>query len=599
MMGVLNMPIDPGSVRWDDEPDLSLVKWDKPKKNVDWLSLAAPEPITKDLSRVLLKSASALPGMFSDAATGIANKFLPEGKRFTTHSSAIDELLGRRGQSSAASIVEDALTAAGGAGASGSLAKYAGGVVAPLGERVGTQMASAGVGSLFGSGAREAGVGPTGQIAATLFGSIAPSALQTAGTGLRFNMTQAGRDTTKGRILNKASGDRRQAVLDALDENRSFIQGERPTVAQAASPAGALTLAGVEKDVSSHVPELMSDRNALNEAARLAALRKIGGTKEGLESAIQIRGDITDPMRELALKKANAGIRAPLQASKITDGLDEAMNRPGAGTNTTLQSALGEIKNLIIRNTDDNGFIDARELYTLRKLGAGNVIEKFAKENQTWDKKFTSGLLKDVQSSIDDAIEGAGGSGWKNYLQTYSKLSERPDQMKFGQSLERSLIDSLSGTEKSRPSAFSNALRTAGEDFKTSSGYEIPLRPDQKGLLSGIQSSLQREALTDTQKSEGMKAARGLLGETFDPLEPPNILHRAITISRDILEKIGVKTKNKTIEELAAVMQEPSVAARLMREATPNQRAEMMRVIKASGTPAAFGLMQPLSQVRE
>lgn len=120
----------------------------------------------------------------------------------------------------------------------------------------------------------------------------------------------------------------------------------------------------------------------------------------------------------------------PLTSDKISASINRLRSNPGDKANTTLQKALAEINDTLKSVTDKTGIVDARELYTIRKLEIGNVIEKYAKDNASWDKRRTAGLIKDVQRAIDDAIESSGGTGWKDYLREYSGRSKSIDAVK-------------------------------------------------------------------------------------------------------------------------------------------------------------------------
>jgi hypothetical protein len=156
----------------------------------------------------------------------------------------------------------------------------------------------------------------------------------------------------------------------------------------------------------------------------------------------------------------------------------------------------------------------------------------------------------------------------------------------------------LTTEEKNRPSAFTNAIRDINDFAKKETGFPVDLRPDQQGLLSGVASSLTREQTTANQARAGGEQAQGILTGIFRPVEPPPFLKSSVTLARFVLEKIGVNTKNKTIEELAREIQDPATAAKLMREATPNQWAAMKQVVEATTPRSLLGSMQSLPQVQ-
>ena len=65
------------------------------------------------------------------------------------------------------------------------------------------------------------------------------------------------------------------------------------------------------------------------------------------------------------------------------------------------------------------GVIDARDLYQIRKTGLNDIVERLLgsrAQPSSGTKERTASLLTSIRPMIDDAIEGAGGQGWKDYL---------------------------------------------------------------------------------------------------------------------------------------------------------------------------------------
>lgn len=130
-----------------------------------------------------------------------------------------------------------------------------------------------------------------------------------------------------------------------------------------------------------------------------------------------------EPLREAALNAANKG---GVNVGGIQDTIDNILKLPGKRASTVVQKALGSISEKLNSLADDAGKIDARDLYTVRKE-IGSTIESFSKETSNWDKKLSAGLERDIQGSIDTAIEKAGGTGWKDYLNKYATGMQRLD----------------------------------------------------------------------------------------------------------------------------------------------------------------------------
>lgn len=305
----------------------------------------------------------------------------------------------------------------------------------------------------------------------------------------------------------------RASVAPKMGPGLYDVPGYRPTVAEA--------MIGVPE--GSPLARLQ-DLTAQTKGGPSNTFGQIAKRRDVLfDKAEKARDLIADPAREAALDAAKAGVKT----DTINSGIDALLRKSGNKANTTLQQALSEIKERIASLTDDSGRIDPRELYTIRKLEAGSVINKYAKENATWDKKFTAGLLSDVNAAIDDAIEKAGGKGWKTYLRDYAGKSQAIDSAK-----ERAAL---------------------------------MYNPAQKTNLGG-----------------GLDIAN----ETKPPM--PNLLSRVAMTGNFILRRMGSKLEPKIDELAAEVFSNPQAYADLMARTPPQMRFQLDKALRAANALAVY-----------
>lgn len=293
--------------------------------------------------------------------------------------------------------------------------------------------ASAMGGGASSSAAKEGGAGPMGQMAAGLAGGIAPAAAtgiakaaggkladigSTIGAsfGNQRGIERIGRDAAQ-RVAGPTRGEQLVALLQAKD----YAPRAKPNVAEALAEAqmGQPTQMGgatikLQKDLSGAkgVEDVLPSAARQQRVALAEHLRNVKTQ--------------TKPMREEALAQANLG---GVKVNNINAEIDAVMAKPGNKADDLIQKTLGAVKTKITELADDAGNIDARELYTVRKK-LGNTIATFSKETANWDKKQTAGLEREVQKLIDDAIESAGGTGWRDYLKTYSEGMKTAERQK-------------------------------------------------------------------------------------------------------------------------------------------------------------------------
>lgn len=217
--------------------------------------------------------------------------------------------------------------------------------------------------------------------------------------------------------VERVLGQDRPSVIQALKNPTEYVPGAKPNVGQAITEANIGKpsqfgggLVRLQKDLSGAAG--IEDVLPSNLKAQQAALAK---HLEDLKAT-------TKPMRMKALEDANAGYWTgkPLDTNSIISGIDSILEKPGLRSSDVVQMSLGAIKDKINELPKPGGVVDARDLYTVRKE-IGNTVERFGKETANWDKRLASSIEREVQKHIDAAIENAGGTGWKDYLKTYSE----------------------------------------------------------------------------------------------------------------------------------------------------------------------------------
>lgn len=135
------------------------------------------------------------------------------------------------------------------------------------------------------------------------------------------------------------------------------------------------------------------------------------------------QGEIRSAMQAIDEFKS-AGL-APLKVDTILRDINKMNMEPGDRASTIVQRTLEWAKTKLHDVRDKHGIVDAKDLYMVRRE-AGDIINKFAAEEKTFDKRLTAGLLNHIQDKIDDAIEGAGGVGWRErYMRPYADKLQR------------------------------------------------------------------------------------------------------------------------------------------------------------------------------
>lgn len=219
--------------------------------------------------------------------------------------------------------------------------------------------------------------------------------------------------------------------------------------AQAAAEPGitaAQATAGIPRSQYQALGELARSKDTQNYYRKLDELQAqaiegklsnvAGGATQteilnNLRKSEQSLNALTTPMREAELAKVN--VNKTLNTDNLVKNIEAKLANPKIGVskdNRTVLNALNaEIQDWTARN---GGIIDADALYEIRKNTVNEAIGKLtAGQNPSVQAKRAAQLLNETKPLIDDAIETAGGKGWKAYLDTFSKGKDVIAQREF------------------------------------------------------------------------------------------------------------------------------------------------------------------------
>lgn len=135
------------------------------------------------------------------------------------------------------------------------------------------------------------------------------------------------------------------------------------------------------------------------------------------QSAIGLRQQARD-MEDVVADLAAKGMQ-PLRVAPIVNQLRSMAAAPGTRADKLQRSTLVKLAGELEGLADENGVIDARDLYQIRKTGLNDIVDRLLgsrAQPSSGTKERTASLLTSIRPMIDDAIEGAGGTDWKDYL---------------------------------------------------------------------------------------------------------------------------------------------------------------------------------------
>jgi hypothetical protein len=392
--------------------------------------------------------------------------------------------------------------------------------------------------------------------------------------------------------LNSMTGPQREAALNRANLGQSVAEYE----AQAGKLSGEAA-AEVQK-----VRDLISAGNAAEAWARLDLIKRnlpVGLTKytrfgelaqkaftEWSDKAATASLDLGQGAR-FAQATADAlrsvGIK-PLEGTKLAQRISSISNNPEFAGNDLIAGAVKNVADDIAKWTGSGGVIDARALEAIRKNSVNAAIAKLRPGvDATTQRNLAAGVMSDIKPMIDNAIEGAGGAGWKQYLTSHAdgmrKIAEKKltgEALNLWKTNKDGFVKLVQGET---PDAVEKILGPGSYDIakELSDSTLTVLRDQARKHLTKLSVA--------SQASEGTSALATVLDQEVSKFKSPSFLTFWSTVGNKALGELERKVGTRTLEKLTEAMKTPEGAANLL-NTLPG--AERIRVIKLLSNPSQW-----------
>ena len=409
--------------------------------------------------------------------------------------------------------------------------------------------------------------------------------------------------------LNQLTADMRNVELQAANQAGQTINNLAPRLDQRqASMVNALREgmpANLPSGAAGTPAPGVSGINAATEAAQQAAIGAKG--KPGFLSAgdrSQEWKQTSDTFAAIAnQRRAEAGFierqigsledygLRPLDAGGITAAIDAKLATPGLRASSNMTKVLQSIRDDIANLTEKGGgVIDAHDLYTLRKEGINErIMQVLGQTDPKISAKVTRKTLEEVRPLIDDAIEKAGGTGWKDYLKTYSQGMQAIDQKAMAAEAAKLFKNSpdqyVRLVRGNNPDAVEAIFGPGSYDIFKEMGSKLP-------TLEKLASNIERTGAMKEAATAGTETLGKAVGGDSFRLRFPSLLNRATTaanLTLDILEK---RLDKKIFAELQKGMLSGKSALEML-DTLP--AAEKSKALRALTDPSSWGKVGTVS----
>lgn len=287
----------------------------------------------------------------------------------------------------------------------------------------------------------------------------------------------------------------------------------------------------------------------------------------------------------------------PINTENIVRNISQKLRDPKIGVSDENQKALVSIADKIQEWTTKNGgYIDPAALHEIRKTYINEAIEKqLAGRDPSYVKKQAASIIKQVRPLIDDAIEAAGGTQWRQALKMYEQGAREIDRTKFADEAMRVYQQSpeqfISLVKGDNPDLVSKVFGPGNFDIKEMMG-------NQYGTLKKVADELERDIRIGKRAEKGRQVAAEAVEEEKAGFRLPGFLSPKATITNKTLDILEGKVNKSTMNALVKGMQTGQSANELLNAVPFGERNKILMALrnKAAGlkrVESTIGTVQP------
>jgi hypothetical protein len=363
---------------------------------------------------------------------------------------------------------------------------------------------------------------------------------------------------------NVTTGPMRETALDQSDlagpiftRLEKEISGKYNSVAAAEKTSGMQGMAAANQTATAQAGK----PGWLTAGDLAASANKGSGLYKGLAGNLRQEAQL----KEFQLNSLEQNGFFPLKASDLADQIDLAIR---GARKDEVKNILQETKDKILSKADENGIINSRDLYeNVRQSINRDIVGYAAKAG----KPFMGGLPEaeaktatNVKKFIDASLNKSSDGLWTQYIDSYTKYSNKLNRMEVGDFLSRKLNTPL---DKESAGVFAAAVENAAGTIKKSTG--LPRYENLGDVLSAGEVSTVKAVLADLQRTGKARELSSKIGGIEGGLGKPvgegfEVLNRTVTIVKAGLRYLQQGNQAEFNKKMTELMLDPQTAAKFM-----------------------------------
>jgi hypothetical protein len=273
----------------------------------------------------------------------------------------------------------------------------------------------------------------------------------------------------------------------------------------------------------------------------------------------------------------NVGIK-PLEGEQLAQRITNIARNPSFAGDDVLIGSVQGVADDIAKWTNGGGVIDARALDAIRKNSVNAAIQKLRPGmDASSQRNLASKVLADVKPLLVNAIEESGGTGYRKYLEDYSKGMQRISERKLSAEALR--------LWKTNPDDFvrlvTNESPETVEKILGAGRYNIGTELADNALSTLNEQAQKRltQLSVSSQASEGQKALSDLIKQQTSVIRIPSFLSFWATAGNRALSEFEKAVGKNTLDLLTQAMKTPQGAANALNQLPAAERNKLLKLM--------------------
>jgi hypothetical protein len=395
------------------------------------------------------------------------------------------------------------------------------------------------------------------------------------------------------RELTGATAPMREEALEratATSEDIVRLQGEAATAREGATikTADARRMASIQEKAAARA----------NQNFPVEGMPRVSGRYSywGDEGAAMAEKQLTDAakgslkfgeaarLREAALESLESAGLAPLQGKPLADQVRALTKDPAFAGNRERNIALSRVAREIEQWTGANGVIDAHALDAIRKNSVNSIFANSPLSPKA-KAKAVAQTMNAIRPALIDAVETAGGAGYRDYLQAYQAGMQTVNQ--------KQLMGAALDLYKNKPDEFiklvDGDIPKSVEKIMGYGNFNLASELGEEALtaLRGAAQTLKNAKEMTSQSSMAQDALRELLAENVSLMRLPSLISAKFAATNAAISILEKKIGKRVMGKLVSALRSGTGAADLL-ETLPAQ--DRMQVLQVLSDPRNYGI---------